>query len=283
VWNRNTLLYGYISHNKSSSIKELLARMDVLKRKCGFCSSSNNLTREHIFPNSVLKRYEDMLSINDKSEKTFKADLVVKDVCSICNNGVLSDLDAKFITIFDKYMHEPIFPGASVEFEYDYNDLLRELLKITYNSARASSDGIKSINVLKKYVPYILGKVNEADDVMLRLQIVTSSKKLNVITNEVEGMIEAKILRSAKIPYDGPQSSNFIVRLVAFNSFWFYLLLPIKKVSLTKHQNFLEGFSNWRIQPGLLVVKNQSSLSIPKEKTTYMHPDLLTGMIRKKA
>jgi len=257
--------------------------MDASKRKCGFCSSSNNLTREHIFPNSVLKRYEDMLAINDKSEKAFKADLVVKDVCGVCNNGVLSDLDSKFITVFDKYMHTPILPGASVDFEYDYNDLLRVLLKISYNSARASSDGIKAIKALKKYVPFILGKVNTANDVMLRLQIVTSSKKLNAITNEVEGMMEAKILRNGKIPYEGPQKSNFIVRLVAFNSFWFYLIIPIKKVSLTKRQKFLEGFENCRIQPGVPLVQSKNSLSIPKEKTTYMHPDLLTGMIRKNA
>ena len=264
-------------------IKENSASMDASKRKCGFCSSIDDLTREHIFPNSVLKRYEDMLSINDKSDKAFKADLVVKDVCGTCNNGVLSDLDSKFIALFDKYMHIPALPGDSVEFEYDYNDLLRELLKISYNSARASSDGIKAIKALRKYVPYILGKVNAADDVMLRLQIVTSSKKLNTITNEVEGMMEAKILRNGKIPYDGPQKSNFIIRLVAFNSFWFYLIIPIKKVSLTKRQNFLDGFTNWRIQPGVPLVQNQGLLSIPREKTTYMHPDLRTGMIRKNA
>lgn len=257
--------------------------MDAPTRKCAFCSSVNNLTREHVFPNSVLKRFEDMLSLNDKSEKYFKADLVVKDVCNICNNGVLSDLDSKFIKVFDKYMHEPILPGDSANLSFDYNDLLRELLKITYNSARASSDGIKAVKILKKYVPYIIGKINSAPDVMLRLQIVTSSKKLNTSTNEVEGMMEAKILRNGKIPYDGAQKSNFIVRLVAFNSFWFYIIIPTKKVSIGKRQAFLEGFQNWKIRPGIALDASMNSITIPVEKTTYMHPDLLQSMIRKNA
>ena len=156
-------------------------------------------------------------------------------------------------------------------------------MKITYNSARASSDGIKAVKILKKYVPYILGKVNSAPDVMLRLQIVTSSKKLNTSTNEIEGMMEAKILRNGKIPYDGAQKSNFIVRLVAFNSFWFYIIIPTKKVSTGKRQAFLDGFQNWKIRPGIALDASMNSLTIPVEKTTYMHPDLLQSMIRKNA
>lgn len=258
--------------------------MEVSKRECAYCGITENLSREHIFPGSIIKRYEEeLLSINDKSDNVFKADLIVKDVCEVCNNGVLSNLDSQLISIFDDYMLQPIQPGDGAELSFDYHSLLRVLLKISYNSARASSDGIKAINALKKYVPYILGKANVAPDVMLRLQIVTSSKKLNPVTLQVEGMMEAEILRSCKISYDGPQKSSFIVRLVAFNSFWFYLILPTKKVTLAKKQSFIEGFKAWKIQPGLPLTVDMDSIKIPKEKTTYMHPVLLTGMIRKNA
>jgi hypothetical protein len=258
--------------------------MGVSKRKCAFCSTSENLSREHIFPSSVIKRFEkDFLSINDKSDKVFKADLVVKDVCETCNNGVLSDLDSGFIKLFDKYMHEPILPGEGAEFHFDYNELLKSLLKISYNSARASSDGLKAITAMRKFVPYIMGKTNVIPDVMLRLQIVTSSKKLDANTLVQQGMFEAKILRSAKLQYDGPQKSNFIVRLVAFNSFWFYLIIPTKKVSVSKKQTFIQGFEQQMNLSGIPLSCDIERIKVPKERTTYMHPSLLSGMRRENA
>lgn len=256
--------------------------MEVSKRKCAYCGIAESLSREHIFPASIIKRFEDeLISISDKSDKAFKADLVVKDVCEPCNNGILSGVDSQLSNIFDKYMHHPVQPGDDVELSFDYNSLLRGLLKISYNSARASSDGIKAVNTLKKYVPYILGKIKTAPGIILRLQIVTSAKKFNTDTQKIEGMMDAHILRSAKIPYDGSQKTNFIVRLIALNSFWFYLIVPTKKVSQSKRESFLAGFKAWRIQPGVSLTENMDTIYIPKEKTTYIHSTLLTGMIRK--
>ncbi len=258
--------------------------METSKRKCAYCGKSENLSREHIFPGSIIKRYEDnLISISDKSDKYFKADLVVRDVCEPCNNGILSNLDSQLISIFDKYMHHPIQPGDSAELSFDYHSLLRVLLKISYNSARASSDGMKAVKALKKYVPYILGKTKTAPEIILRLQIVTSAKKFNTVTQKVEGMMEAHILRSAKLPYDGPQKANFIIRLVALNSFWFYLIVPTKKVSQSKMQSLIAGLETLKIQPGVSITENMGTIHIPKEKTTYIHPTLLTGMIRNNA
>jgi len=258
--------------------------MKVLKRKCAYCNSPENLTREHIFPGSIIRRYdEEMLSLNDKSDKTFKSDLVIKDVCKLCNNGILSELDSKFYDIYDKYMHSAVLPGESADLLYDYNSLLRILLKISFNSARASADGIKAVNTLKKHVPYILGKRTVAPNVMLRLQIVTSARRLNPTTNEVIGMFEARLLRNCKVTYDGPQKSNFNVRLIAFNSFWFYIILPTKQVNKTKKRAFLEGFKNWVVQPGVPISPNKTYIKIPAEQTTYMHPSLLSDIARKSA
>jgi len=256
--------------------------MDSLKRKCAYCGDSENLSREHIFPGSIIKRFQkELITINDKSDVPFKSDLVIRDVCTTCNNGVLSELDSHFCTLFDRYMHPAIPPGQEAELSFEYNLLLRFLLKVSYNSARASSDGVKAVKALEKFVPYILGNTNVAPDVMLRLQIVTSAKKFNPVTQEIEGMIEASLLRSCKIPYDGPQKSNFIIRLVAFNSFWFYLILPNKKVNRSKKKAVLAGFQVWAIQPGVPVSPIQTLLKIPVEKTTCIHPSLLSGMIRK--
>lgn len=253
-------------------------------RACAFCGDTKNLTREHIFPNGVLKRFEsDMLSYSDKSKRMFKADLVVKDVCKLCNNGVLSDIDSSFVKLYDNFIRTPLLPGSNAELNFDYDLLLRELLKISFNSARASADGFKAIKALKKYVPYILGNVDSAPDLMLRLQIVTSSKKLNTETNKFEGMMEAELLRSCKMVYRGPQHSSYIIRLVALNSFWFYLIVPLKKVSASKKEAFLGGFTDFFNLKGVSLDSTMNSVTIPKEETTYMHPNLLEGLGDKRA
>ena len=119
-----------------------------------------------------------------------------------------------------------------------------------------------------------------APDIMLRLQIFTSAKKINAHTHEYEGMFEANMLRSAKIMYEGPQSENFLVRLVAFNSFWFYLVIPTCNVSRLKKERFLEGFKNWHMPPGRLLLSTDRRLIIPVEKTTYITPAVLESMLR---
>lgn len=258
--------------------------MSKTQRSCAFCGVQKELSREHIFPNGVIRKYSnEMLSLNDKTDQIFKADLVVKDVCEGCNNGVLSEIDSKFVQSYTQYMLTPINPGDSVTFDFNYQDLLRALLKITYNSARASSDGFKAINALKKYVPYILGNVPEASDVHIRLQIVTSSERFNTETNKSEGTFRAELLRSAKMEYNGPLHSSFSIRLLAFNSFWFYLIIPVKKVSLAKQKAFIDGFTKSYHLPGVPIEKHMNTITIPREATTYMHPVLVEGMRRKQA
>lgn len=254
------------------------------ERSCAFCGTKNKLSREHIFPNSVIRKFEvEMLSFSDKSDTTFKSDLVVKDVCAICNNGVLSEVDSKFVKLFKKNMLQPFQPGDSVDFRFDYNDLLRALLKISFNSARASSDGFKAVTALRKYVPFIIGKINKPPNVLLRLLIVTSSNRLNTETNKFEGMMKAELLRSCKVNYNGPHHSNFMIRLVALNSFWFYLIIPFKPVSRSKMNSFLESYIEFNHLSGVSIDKSMKLVSIPREMTTYMHPQLLEGMKRKRA
>jgi len=252
-----------------------------MARECAFCGTNENLTKEHIFPSSVISTYEDsLISITDKSDSYFRSDLVVKDVCASCNNGKLSKLDGEFITLFKTYMAAPIAPGDKARIKFEYMSLLRFLIKVSYNSARASSDGAQAIEALRRYVPFILGEKSSAPEVMLRLQIFTSAKKFNTETNKVEGIIEASMLRNAKIPYDGPQSDSFIVRLIAFNSFWFYLIIPINNASRLKRERFIKGFKNWAIQPGIAISEANCNLVVPVEKTTYIHPSVLNGMYR---
>ncbi|MFH1217259.1 MAG: hypothetical protein V1706_12225 [Pseudomonadota bacterium] len=256
--------------------------MNQSQRNCAFCGTNENLTREHIFPNSILRSHEKrLLTINDKNDKVFKGDLVVKDVCKNCNGGILSYLDKELLGVYREFMHEPIAPGSSAKLVFDYNLLLRVLLKVSYNSARASSDGQRATAALKKLVPYIIGDNSVAPNVMLRLQIVTSANKYNIVTEKIEGTLDAVVLRNCKIDYDGPQSSSFVLRLVAINSYWFYIIISNSNINNQRKKSFLANFKNWIINPGVPINRNSSEIIIPREKTTYIHETLLEGMKRK--
>jgi hypothetical protein len=251
-----------------------------MPKKCAYCDANKNMTREHIFPASIIPRDETLLSFTDKTASYFNSDLTKKDVCKACNNGPLSKLDDNFLEIYNKYIRTPIEPGDSAEITFDYNSLLRFLLKVSYNSARISADGQQAIEVLKSYVPFILGISTSTPDISLRLQIYTSAKTINESTGE-KGIAEAKLLRSAKVSYRGPQSDSFIIRLVAINSFWFHLLIPLKPMSRIKKESFTKGFKNWILNPGIAILPQHKKLFIPANKTSYIHPAILNGMYRK--
>jgi len=251
-----------------------------MSKECAFCGNSAAMTREHIFPASIISRYSDLISTNDKTDFGFRSDLTIKDVCGPCNNGALSKIDSQFLEIFDMFINEPIAPGRNAEIAFDYNLLTRFLLKVSYNSARASATGQKETEILKRYVPYILGQVSSALDILLRLQIWTSAKKLDASTGQITGLVEARFLRSAKIAYHGLYSENFIIRLIAFNSFWFLLIVPVKPTSKIKRKRFLKGFENWMPNPGVLISPHHDKINVPANKTSFIHPSLLNGMVR---
>src|SRR3989304_9350062 len=120
---------------------------------CAYCKEDKKLTREHVWPNCVLKRRKYITAhFSVKSEKVHGADYIVKDVCEECNNIILSKLDNYFCQLYDQYLQHKIDPEMEIEFKYDYNLLSRALLKIAYNTARL---GISDTTVLSNTSPYI--------------------------------------------------------------------------------------------------------------------------------
>lgn len=77
-------------------------------------------------------------------------------------------------------MGAPLKPGDSITFEYDYNPLLRELLKISYNSARASKNGYEAVAALKRFSSYIIHDNRKPPGVIISLQLVTSANRINI-------------------------------------------------------------------------------------------------------
>jgi len=124
-------------------------------KKCSYCNAGGSLTKEHIWPSSLIKKYEGGLRTYNKRNHNFHdSDPVIKDVCAECNNVKLSKLDAYLSSLYDDYFASPLSPGESTEIEYDYDLLLRSLLKISYNSSRASASPkiIQAHSHFRKYI-----------------------------------------------------------------------------------------------------------------------------------
>ncbi|WP_410684896.1 hypothetical protein [Citrobacter europaeus] len=252
------------------------------KKHCAYCKNTSSLTKEHIFPSAIIKSFDiELLTITDKSDYHFKGDLVVGDVCSNCNNGVLSQLDEHFVTCYKNQMITPLKPGDEITFEYEYDLLLRELLKISYNSARASNGGYNDRVTLEKYIPFIINGNKKVDGVILSLLIVTSANRINLETGKYEKPLEPYLLRSASISGLNLNPNNYIVRMVAFNSFWFFLLIPKRPVTSKMKKEFWDDFKRKTHLHGVLLTKGNTSIKITKDKTTYLHTDLIEMMWRK--
>lgn len=245
-------------------------------KNCAYCGKSEKLTKEHIWPSTLIKKYEDLLTYNKNQNKFYKGDAVVKDVCSECNNVHLSKLDYYLSNLFDTHLKKILNPGENAHLEYDYDLLLRALLKISFNSARSSASD-KTIKTHRKFTKYILEGICRGS-IMLRLQIVTASKAQNLQDN-TEKMVRPEVMRCADIDYDGALGNRFMVRLIAINSFWFYIIIPYKNEPPHKWREFLDGFCNWIIRPGIVVNPSLSKLDISVEKTTYFHPQLLGRLL----
>lgn len=244
--------------------------------RCAYCPSTGPFTKEHIWSKALIHKYEDLRTYNPKSNRFYTGEPVIKDVCATCNNEKLSPLDDYMSMLYDKSLHRILAAGESANIEFDYSLLLRSLLKISYNSTRASNNAA-SKKLHEEFANFIANG-GYSRKVMLRLQIVTSSTMVN-LTDRSEQIIRPEMMRCALISYNGPLNRRFCVRMIAINSFWFYIVIPYKNEAEHKWREFLTAFSNWTTPTGVLIDSSMSHLHIPVTKTTYFHRDLLGSLL----
>jgi hypothetical protein len=140
---------------------------------CAYCDKSCPPTREHVIP----RWYNDTPGVAE----TFSAraplthlqgDLIVRDVCRSCNSGPLSSLDGYGKELYNRYFASPIYAGETVNVDYDGDRLLRWLLKVSYNSARAQNADVR---VLREYRKVMLGESPLPDRIRCWLHLVTAT------------------------------------------------------------------------------------------------------------
>lgn len=245
-------------------------------RTCAYCEKELPLTKEHIWSDCLIEKYENLRTYSKRENMFYTGDPTIKDVCAHCNNVVLSKLDSYLCGLYDLLFHRILKPGEGTRIEYDYDLLLRSLLKISYNSSRANASD-KIVKAHRKFAKYILhGEFRPS--AALRLLVVTASRAIDLGAG-TERLLEPKHLRCGEIPYDGPLGHRFAVRLVAINCFWFYIVIPYKREPPHKWSEFTSGFANWMLQPGIQMSPASSALDIDVNQTTYMHPRLLGTLL----
>lgn len=140
------------------------------KRKCVYCGQAQNLTNEHLFPEFFQNAFEPITTAKTPTgDKAVRAALEVHDVCAPCNNGPLSQLDTYLSILNDKYFSAIIHSGDSVHFEYDVDMLLRALLKIGFNVARARKWHLHNWQAVAQY---ILGRIPRPHGMHIYLQLM---------------------------------------------------------------------------------------------------------------
>src|SRR6266571_5236600 len=127
---------------------------------CAYCGGPGPFTKEHVWPTSLYERFvadataRPHFFLDRSPDKFVLGEPTIRDVCAGCNNGELSRLDGYACQLYDSFLHRQFEDGESVVFEYDYDRLLRWLLKIAFNSARVHRS---DTGILGYYRNYILG------------------------------------------------------------------------------------------------------------------------------
>ncbi|MEM9276465.1 MAG: hypothetical protein AAGA80_26480 [Cyanobacteria bacterium P01_F01_bin.143] len=246
-------------------------------KTCAFCDLGPPFTKEHIWPRGLISRFnEELLTFNKHINGHYKGDPLIKDVCQNCNNVKLIALDSYLCQLYDNHIGKIINSGEDVAIKYDYDLLLRGLLKISYNSARTQKHAI-STATHKRYSKYILNG-EYCPKTLLRLQIVTSSKVLDPEDGSSK-LIEPGFLRCADIKYEGLLNHRFMIRMVAINSFWFFIIMSHRNESANKWKQFLANFNTSMRLKGVLVNPKAEILNIRVSQTTYIHPNLLGSLV----
>jgi hypothetical protein len=155
--------------------------MKKTNRVCAYCGSVTELSNEHLFPKFLHERSQgSMISVARTAlgDKAVSGELKIGDVCKRCNNGQLASLDNYVCDLHDRFFTTIVHPGDRVDFRFDFERLLRWLLKTAYNIARARGGAIESFADL---VNYILNGTNRPKGFRVFLQLIiptaTSSRE----------------------------------------------------------------------------------------------------------
>lgn len=217
---------------------------------CSYCDHKRKLTKEHIWPKCIINRMPELeAKYIGNQDKFTSAELVVRDVCAECNNTKLSKLDDYLCFLYDKYFKYYVEEIDNLTFEYNYELLLRVLLKITYNNARTFD---KTDSYYREYRKSILNGGIIHENIVIKLDIIKPHL-------EDDNKIYPKSARCGRIDV-GIQSDKFILRLISLNSFYFYIIISVDNLIDSTSVEILENIYS-RV-PGTLIHPYQDKVTV---------------------
>jgi len=237
---------------------------------CAYCQRVAKLTREHIWPASIVRQVSGRFRYNANRTKLLWSDLVINDVCQSCNNGPLSELDTYGTQLFETYFARYITEQGSVCFEYDFETLARWLLKLSFNAARSVGSDAER---LSRYAPALIDKaVDLPQDFSIALDLVLPS--------DIPG-VGREILpasnRLCRIEFTNGVGDWCTVRLVAINSYYFWILIqdkPDAEVDMHHAQAVLSKIRGTYLEPSATRV----TLMPSGATTVEIHKDAVPEM-----
>jgi hypothetical protein len=173
-------------------------------------------------------------------EKAILGDLKVRDVCTSCNNGPLSRLGTYLCQLNDKYFSKIIRPGDRVRFEFDSDQLLRMLLKIRYNVARARNWPLGN---WRDVVQYVLGRspCPSGFRIFVQLMIPTPVQKTNLPVSPGTTEVPPLPMRVYSVDvsnYPGVMSAYWI-------SFWSYRFFILREKTQVPRSQRKQTIARW--------------------------------------
>lgn len=206
---------------------------------CAYCKQDAAATREHVIPAFIYRFQKELennvIGWNEAAKKMVGGEHQVKDVCRTCNGGVLSNLDAygKEFLIANGFLTQN-YTRREAELTYDYNRLVRWLLKISFNSTRTNRG---HTHLFEKFIPYILNgtpspkKTDFAVVATLAAPVTTEElgddyQVLQALANG-SGRVNPFFMR---ISYGPNRYETFTLRVVMFGPLTFFLPMYVPGV-----------------------------------------------------
>jgi hypothetical protein len=237
-------------------------------RRCAYCDATGNLTREHLLPHALSLRSDDRLFGNIVAQgqhKVTSAEPTITDVCENCNNGPLSVLDTYACGLYDKHFVEIVRAGDCVKFEFDYDLLLRWLLKTAYNFARARK-GQWPIALLAQLREYILGVNPKRPAARVVLQLIKPAKVELGSVKEFPNITESPMFFNRVGLFDFSLAPGFLTGfLITLNSYYFHMFLEDSATNTRSRERVFKRLikdipGGFQLVPGKKAVVYPSSL-----------------------
>jgi hypothetical protein len=202
---------------------------------CAYCKLEGPVTREHVIPAFIYDFQKSLESSitgwNEVAQKMVGGELKVKDVCAVCNNGRLANLDAYGKAFLQRSeILTANYTRLSVTLPYDFDLLVPWLLKISFNSSR--TDGAHRY-LFEPHVPYIMGNGGRPERSKIAVLaylaspvILSAAQRIQAPYSRVIGTSDRFNPFLLRICYGGiPGPRTYTLRMIIFGPLVFFFMV----------------------------------------------------------